>query len=224
MNGPHGGTGSDAAFRDRVRGALAAPLDGPLAARFVAPLVTALVAHADEGGRLADALAETIAALERVGVPRGRQYVLLAGERPAALAAAPAQALRARLGVPVLVHDPARDGFTAGRLPGGIALVLDDELREAEAIVTLAGIAAERGGPWRAASLVCPGSCTAPARAAIAAWVAGDRGRAWAVVLDAEREAPIDLALWWDGDGAVRAAGGPAAFAWLTAAAGHAPA
>jgi hypothetical protein len=224
MNDATGRPGPDTVFRDRVRGALAAPLDGPLAARFVAPLVTALVAHADEGGELTDALAETIAALERVGVPRGRQYVLLAGECPPAVASARAAGLRAELGVPVLVHDAARDGFTAGRLPGALALVLDDELREAEAIVTLAGIARERGGPWRAASLVCPGSCTAPARAAIARAVAGDTGKAWAIAAAAEREAPIDLALWWDGDDAVRAAGGRAALAWLAAAAGHAAA
>ena len=49
-------------FRAAVRAALAAPLDGPLTARFVAPCVTALVVHADAGEELVAGLAEIIAA------------------------------------------------------------------------------------------------------------------------------------------------------------------
>src|ERR1051325_8858920 len=79
---------TDAAWRERVRAALADLDTAALASRFPAPLVTALVADASEPGRgLELALAETIAALDRVGVPRGRQFVLLGGDPVAADAA-----------------------------------------------------------------------------------------------------------------------------------------
>lgn len=201
------------AFRAAVRAALAAPLDGPLTTRFVAPSVTALVVHCDAGDEVVAGVAETIAALERVGVPRGRQFVLLAGGAAPADAASRVKAWRDSLGVPVLVHDASRAGFVAGRLPDGTALELDDELREAESIVVLASIAAEHGGPWHAASLLCPGACTKPTRLAVAAATSGDRDAAWSWVQAAEREAPIDLAVWWDGCDRVAAASGRVALA-----------
>jgi len=58
-------------------GSLARAPEGGLAARFTAPLVTAIVAEAVDDARLVPALAEVSSALERVGVPRGRQFVLL---------------------------------------------------------------------------------------------------------------------------------------------------
>ena len=208
-------------FRAAVRVALAAPLDGPLTARFVAPCVTALVVHADAGEELVAGLAEIIAALERVGVPRGRQYVLLAGDGIPGDAARRVNVLRDALGVPVLVHDASRAGFAAGRLPDGSALELDDELREAEAIVVLASIAPEHGGPWHAASLLCPGACTVPTRSAVATATSGDTGVAWGWVRAAEREAPIDLMVWWDASGIVQAASGRVALAtWASSDAG----
>ncbi|HEY6193912.1 MAG TPA: hypothetical protein VI504_02630, partial [Candidatus Eisenbacteria bacterium] len=139
---------TDAAWRERVRAALADLDTAALASRFPAPLVTALVADASEPGRgLELALAETIAALDRVGVPRGRQFVLLGGDPVAADAATRARSLRALLGVPVFVHAPERAGFVAGRIESGATIELDDELREAEAIVTVGGWAARADGP-----------------------------------------------------------------------------
>ncbi|MEQ1834730.1 MAG: hypothetical protein ABL977_16920 [Candidatus Eisenbacteria bacterium] len=191
-------------FRSRVAAALTAPLDGPLTARFVAPLVTALVARADEGPELADALAEVSAALARVGVPPGRQYVLLAGERAAERGPARARELRARLELPVLVHDPARTGFVAGRLPGGAALELDDELREAEAIVVLAALGRSPAAAWSAATVVCPDACSARTRVAFAAARSGDAAADWELSRHCERAARLDLLVWWDAAGGGR--------------------
>lgn len=210
-------------FRARVRAALARPEDGALATRFFAPLVTALVVHADEDDAIVGAVLETLDALARIGMPRGRAYVLLAGEGAPALAALRMPQLRAALGVPVLVHDPSRDGFAAGRLPDGSALVLDDELREAEAIVTLSSIGNGARAGWRAAALLCPGACTDATRMTFASAHTRDgESGAWRLVRAAEREAPIDLAVWWDAAGSVTAASGRWALAALAGAAGHA--
>ncbi len=206
-------------FRARLAAALAAPLDGPLAARFVAPLVTALVAYADEGPELADALAGVSEALERVGVPRGRQYVLLTGDADPLAGPERARTLRAALGMPVLVHDPARAGFFAGRLPGGEPLELDDELREAEAVVTLSSLGGRAESAWRAATVVCPGACSAATRAAFARARTGDPAADWRLLQHCEREVPHDLVVWWEASGTVQAAGGRHALArWAAAA------
>ena len=60
---------SDEAFRESVRAALASPVGAPLAERFPARLVTALVAGSEPGelDRLAVALEEVSAALHAVG-------------------------------------------------------------------------------------------------------------------------------------------------------------
>ena len=189
------------ALRERVRSAVASPLDGTLGSRFVAPLVTWLVADASAPESLNDVLAGTLSALERVGVLRGRQFVLLGGDPVPEGARARARALRAALGVPVLVHDPEREGFVAGTLADGTAVELDDELREAEAIVAV-GI----GGPWTVAGAVVPGVACARTRFAFAR--ARTEGTAWAFVRSAEREAPLDLAVWCDERGECRAATG----------------
>ena len=196
-------------FRERVTAAVGAPIDGTLGSRFVAPLVTWLVADASAGDELADALAGTMRALERVGVLRGRQFVLLGGEASvSAEARARARALRAILGVPVLVHDPAREGFVAGTLADGTAIELDDELREAEAIVVVAG-----GSPEAIAGAVVPGVSCAGTRAACARAVEQGAVARWAFVRAAEAQAPIDLMVWWDASGAVSAASGREALA-----------
>ncbi len=212
------------AFRARVRAALARPEDGALATRFFAPLVIALVVHADEDDdAIVGAVLETLDALTHIGMPRGRAYVLLAGEGAPALAVVRVPQLRVALGVPVLVHEPARAGFAAGRLPDGSALVLDDELREAEAIVTLSSTGNGPAGAWRAASLLCPGACSDETRTAFASACARDgQGSQWQLVRAAEREAPIDLAVWWDDEGIVTAASGRWALAALAGTAGHA--
>ncbi|MCE9627527.1 MAG: hypothetical protein K8R56_06400 [Candidatus Eisenbacteria bacterium] len=195
-------------FRAAVEAAAMSPADGTLGSRFVAPLVTWLVADAHAGPELEDALAGVMRALERVGVMRGRQFVLLGGtalvgsDRVQEMARA--RALRAALGVPVLVHDPTREGFVAGTLPNGTAIELDDELREAEAIVSVAG-----GLAWERATAVVPGACVAHTRAAFATTLAQQgRGAAWAFVRAAETLAPIDLAVGWDAGGRVWSASG----------------
>lgn len=181
-----------------------APADGTLGSRFIAPLVTWLVADACGGDRSLEAIEGTMRALERVGVSRGRQFVLLGGETIPEAAAATARVWRLHLGVPVLVHDPSRDGFIAGDLPDGTPLELDDELREAEAIVSVAG-----GSAWARASAIVPGACTARTREALArANARGGPAAAWAFVREAERLAPIDLAVSWDESGEPWVAGG----------------
>ncbi|HEV2105931.1 MAG TPA: hypothetical protein VGU27_09395, partial [Candidatus Eisenbacteria bacterium] len=59
-----------------LRAALAAPLGGPLAARFPAPFATVLVADAGEGPELEEALAACAGALVAAGLPAARQLVL----------------------------------------------------------------------------------------------------------------------------------------------------
>jgi hypothetical protein len=216
------------AFARRVREALAAPEGALLATLFTAPLVTALVVDLDEARsdpRLAQALLEVRDALERVGVPRGRQFVLVGRDAPGALpfAAGRAEGLSEQLSLRVLLHDPAGAVFTAGRLPTGEAVQLDDELREAEAIVCIGrGEAAAghvSGGPY----LLVPGVASLATRQAFAERraEAGERG-AVAFALGAETQAPVDLALLWDADGQVRAGRGRTQFAALAHAAGFA--
>jgi hypothetical protein len=220
-----GGTAGDAAlaeFAERVRSALAAPEAGPLAARFTAPLMTVLVADTgDHPVRLALALAELIRALDRIGVPRARQFVLLGGDPPAPAASERVRALREALGVPVLASVPARAGFVAGRLADGTPIELDDELREAEAIVTVGSWSRDAAAPRGGAALLCPGVASAPTRAAYAAARARGDGAAWAFALAAERAAPVDLSLAWDDAGQVIAASGRSAFAAHARAAGR---
>ncbi len=210
------------AFRRSVRAALATPEDGPLTQRFVAPLITAIVAGIGDGTieTLEIALDELVVALATMGVPRGRQFVLLASPAGEELAAEPAR-LRDVLGIPVFAHTPDGTSFVAGRTPAGVPLELDDELREAEAIVTVGLATASpgqlRGGPF----LLCPG--VASARTA-AAWQAacepGGLAGALAFALAVEALAPVDLALTWDAAGRASAARGRARFAALARQAG----
>ena len=210
------------AFRRRVREALVAPEGWPLATLLPAPLVTALVVDAheeDPDGRLESALVEVSAALQRVGVPVGRQFALLGGA-PGAKARLDGMAVLRRW-LTVLRHDPARS-FTAGRTPAGVPIELDDELREAEAIVCIgrceAAAGRVHGGPY----LLVPGVASQATRQAFAARRAqdGERG-AMAFALAAEAAAPVDLALTWDGMGHnVRAGRGRTLFAALAREAG----
>jgi hypothetical protein len=154
-------------------------------------------------------------------VPRARQFVLLGGDPPVASAPGTARALRESLGVPVFVTVPERAGFVAGRLADGTPIELDDELREAEAIVTVGGWSPDPRGPRGGAALLCPGAASAATRAAYAAARARGGDAAWAFALAAEREAPVDLSLAWDDSGRVVAAGGASAFAAHARAAGR---
>ncbi|HVQ26118.1 MAG TPA: hypothetical protein VMV01_13115 [Planctomycetota bacterium] len=208
---------TDTAFRARVRAALAAPEAGPLAARFPAPLITAIVAGADVGEleRLELALTELIAGLAAVGVPRGRQFVLLGSLLPAP-AGESATRLRAALGVPVLVHDSRDADFVAGASPEGAPFELDSELREAEAVVVVGPARAGPDGLEGGAGLLCPGVASLRTRAAWeAARTAGGAPSANAFALALERAVPADLAVLWQADGTVTAGEGRALFAAL---------
>ena len=155
-------------------------------------------------------------------MPRGRQFVLLGGDPPANAAPERALALRDSLGVTVFVHAPERAGFIAGKLAAGGPLELDDELREAEAIVTVGRWQTDAdGAPRGGAALLCPGVACAATRAAYAAARAHGAAAAWAFALAAERAAPVDLSVAWDRAGAVEVASGRVAFAAHARAAGQ---
>ena len=215
------------AFGHGVREALVAPEGSPLATLFTAPLITALVVDLREAcfdPRLAPALNEVRDALERVGVPRGRQFVLAGGTiedlvpRPQEWVAG----LRRGLSFDVMLHDPART-FTAGRTSDGDPIELDDELREAEAIVCIGrGFAATgrvHGGPY----LLVPGVASLATRRAFETRHAyGGERAALTFALAAETQAPVDLALTWDAKGHVRAGRGRTLFAALAREAGFA--
>lgn len=199
-----------AAFRASVRAALAGVTEPSLAGRFSAPFVTALVADVREDVHSDSALTEVITALVSVGLPRGRLFVVLGGDPPPVPAyRARAHALSNVLGVPVLLHDPAVPGFTAGRLTDGTKVDLDDELREAEAIVSVGAWASANGVLHGGPFLLCPGIATSSTRAAFARERAS-HGEAGAIRFAAEAEsfAPVDLALWWTDANEVLVAGG----------------
>ena len=124
--------------------------------------------------------------------------------------------------MPVIAHDPEQAGFEPGRLPGGAPLALDDELREAEAVVVVGRFGADRrgrlhGGP----AALLPGLAGRAAREALAAALAAEpdsrsRARAaFAAALAMTEHVEIDFALVWNaGDPpAVRAGAGAAVFA-----------
>ena len=216
------------AFARRVREALAAPADSTLAAMFPAASITALVVDANDavaGPTLECALVGVRDALERVGIARGRQFVLLGrgSSAPAPGLRACAEALRERLSIAVFAHDPGAAAFTAGVLASGEPIALDDELREAEAVVCVgrgdATSTCVDGGPY----LLVPGVASLATREAFAHQRAraGERG-ALAFAMAAETLAPVDLALTWDAAGTVTAGRGRDHFAALARAAGFA--
>lgn len=195
-----------------VDAALAAPEGRPLAARFAVPAITALVTSAAEPAAVLEGvLGRLIHALAAAGVPRGRQFVLLVPERDPAAAAALVAPLRHALGVPVLVHTPGGATFRAGALAEGTPLHVDDELREAEALVL---VGRTEHAPW----LLWPGVAGPEARAM---WqhVRASAGDATALALaaSAETQVPADLVLWWDDPARVHAGGFAALVAHATA-------
>jgi len=186
-------------------GCLAREPEGALAARFTAPLVTAIVAEDTDDEWLVPALDEVSRALERVGVPRGRQFVLLGqdGGANASRVRAHAARLRDALSLAAFAHDPAGVVYTAGRAADGTPIELDDELREAEAMICIGrGFAAAGrvlGGPY----LLAPGVASGRTR------------RAFEQAL-----APVDLAVCHDDRGHVVAGRGRERFAALAREAG----
>ena len=189
-------------FRAAVRQALAAPEGLTLAQRFAAPMVTVIVAEAAGGAHEQTALAELTSALARVGLSRGRMMLLLAGTEPLdAAARASGRRLQEVLGIPVVLHDPiAAPCFEIGRLRDGTPIALDDELREAEAIVLVGeysrGSRTSRcAGPF---SLV-PGLASPATHATFA--TLGNRAGLVAqesFLAEVLTLVPIDLALVWD--------------------------
>jgi hypothetical protein len=202
-----------------VREALASLPGEPLRARFSAPLVTALVADAADVPWLGPALREVVEALERVGVPRGRQFALLGSATPDCSPGTRARALelKAELSLAVFAHDPHGTTYTAGRTADAVAIELDDELREAEAVVCIgrgeARAGRVQGGPY----LLAPGVASLGLRSAIER--AGERGRI-ALALAAEAAVTVDLAVCWDERGHVLAGRGREQFAALAREAG----
>ena len=193
-----------------MRRALDDPLGGPLGRLFHVPAMTAIVADGRDEDHEVIALEELIAALARVGVPRGRQYVLLAhpGDTPAD-ARERTRRLRAILGVPVLAHDPARSsGYVPGALPDGTPLELDDELREAEEVVLMGPCAApDADGAHGGAALLWPGLGSAAARTAHAAHPAA-AGADLALARAVLAHVPSAFALWWNADAPPRVRAG----------------
>lgn len=195
-------------FRGSLRRALAAPLGGPLARHVAIPAVTAILADGDFGEPDRVALSELTEALVRAGVPRARMFVLLTGDGPPDAARRErARELRALLGMPVIAHDPGRAAFAPGRLAGGAMLELDDELREAEAVVICGRLGVRRDGTLRGGpAALLPGVAGAATRSALAASLAastGAEGRAraaYAAALEALEHVPVDFALVWSAD------------------------
>ena len=203
-------------------GCLAREPEGALAARFTAPLVTAIVAESTNDEWLVPALDEVSRALERVGVPRGRQFVLLGqdGGANASRVRAHAARLRDALSLAAFAHDPAGVVYTAGRAADGTPIELDDELREAEAMICIGrGFAAAGrvlGGPY----LLAPGVASGRTRRAFEqARARGGERAALALALEAESFAPVDLAVCRDDRGHVVAGRGRECFAALARAA-----
>lgn len=210
-------------FRGSVRRALADPLGGSMARHFAIPAVTAIVADGECGEADRVALAELTEAMVRAGVPRGRMFALLtSGAAPEPSARERARALRDLLGMPVIAHDPAQAGFEPGSFAGGVPLALDDELREAEAVVACGRFGADRNGHLQGGpAALLPGLAGAASRAALAETLAAcpdaeARSRAaLAAALEALGHVPVDFALVWNADdpAVVRAGEGRAVFA-----------
>jgi hypothetical protein len=197
-------TPMDDGFARAVDAALARALPGV----FPAAAVTCVVADPSEPEhrRVESALGRLLATLPRAGVPRGRVTVLMAAAADGtACPPARARALRAALGIPVLVHDPARSAcFVPGRA-GGSAVEVCDELREAEAVLAV-GALAEGAEASALHALVFPGLASADTRARLAP----------AALEEARALVRVDLALGWRPAGA-------AGWSVLTAGAGSHP-
>jgi hypothetical protein len=187
--------------------ALATPVGASLAQVLHAPFVTVLLADRDGGPDALAALAVARDALARAGIAPGRQMVLLASEGPAlAEPKARAREWRAALGLPVVIHDPARAAWSPFGEVAGVPLLLDDELREAEAVVAVSALRPHARGVARGGSaLLVPGVAAPATRAAWLAPVADH------IVTAGFR---VDFALCWDGDDPARAWAGAAPRVW----------
>lgn len=190
---------------ERLRESLLVALGAPVGARleqvFHAPFVTVLLAERDGGEAAATALELARNELARRGVSSGRQMVLLASaEPPSAVHREEARALRARLGIPVVLHDPDRSPSMLSSAEGGLRIELDDELREAEAVMVVSAIRhAERFGARGGEELLVPGAASTATLARCTPLAATAEGRA-EVARAAAGACAIDYALLWTDD------------------------
>jgi hypothetical protein len=130
---------------EHAKGAPGDPLAALLAQAPAPPFGVSLLIAIDAAPDPAERLPALIAAVSRVwSIPPGRMTVLLAAPESGAADAARARELTGVSGVLTLVHDPERStccGFGIG--PHGVPLEMNDELREAEAVLS-ASAGAER--------------------------------------------------------------------------------
>ncbi len=196
---------------EALRTALESPIGDHLGQVFHAPFVTVLLAEQGGGEATAEALEVARDALARCGVAPGRQMVLLASTgAPLTDAREVARALRSRLGLPVVLHDPARSPSMLSSKEGGLRIALDDELREAEAVVVVSEIRVgaafgEAGGE----ELLVPGAADAESIERCARLATTPEGRA-EVARVAMATCRIDYALLWSRGEDVRAWAGEA--------------
>lgn len=202
MAGPMEGAGR--ALDAAVRAALGGPGGGALGRLLPFRALTALVGEAGEP-RLADVLPPVLEALDRIGIGAGRRLLVVATAADGA-AAGPElvrRIARAAPGLPCVVHRPGRSPcFRAGRAADGAVIELDDELREAEAILCLARVARDASAAEGPARLLLPGLASPETRRVIAD--PGARERAAETVA-------FDAALCWgeESGGARAAVGAP---------------
>jgi len=208
-------------FEERVRQALAA---FPVAAHFPAPYLTFIVADNDApADRLEPALAATVDALAAAGIPETRIDIMLgsvAGDVTPANRTPAVEGLRVGRHIWVELHNAQSWGFTAGRLPDGTPVELNDELREAEAIVVVGPVASSPAGPVGGVAHLVPGVATAATRLAFERARAQGARAAWDFARAAEALAPVNLALCWDAAGHVTVGRGADLFAAHARAAG----
>ena len=199
-------------FEGVLRSALERPTGVALGVAIPVPAFTVLIACGDSDDEVRVAAAAMLREFTRDGRPPGRIIVLLPPGGDGESDRRRATELRAELGIPVIAHDPERSPcYVAGHGPARVALEFDDELREAEAVVLVAGPCRDSDGRWRPPlSALVPGMLSGGTRRALEA--AGlDRRGAWDELRREMAEmVPVDYALlWWrSADGAWRARSG----------------
>lgn len=107
--------------------------------------VTVIVARPEPLAASLLALGRLVGGLERHGIPHGRRFVLVVGHGRAGGAARLAAEVGRALGPVAIAHDPDRSPcYVAGRVAGA-PVEVDDELREAEAVVFAGPLDASAG-------------------------------------------------------------------------------
>jgi hypothetical protein len=125
------------------RAMLSAAIDAALAREMPhalwVPGVTVLVVDDEQPEAAELALERMTRALDRAGIGARRRLVLVPARTGAPAPPGLLDRLARAAASPALAHDAVRSaGFSPGRDAGGVPLVVNDELREAELIVVLA--------------------------------------------------------------------------------------